>query len=216
VFTALPAARALVPHPEAHSAGRLGALASPGVRTLVLISLPAGVAIGIVEVGIPGFCRIEHVPAAAGVLLAIWSFGSGIGGLAYGLFPRRAGLQRTHLLVAALLPLTILPLAAAPSVVAMGLLVIPAGCMIAPLMATRNELVARVAPDNARTEAYTWPTTAFVAGIAVGSAIAGALIEGPGWRTAFAVAAAIAFAGFGLAMARRHTLDRTAVRVRTL
>ena len=193
-----------------------GALVSPGVRTLALASVPAGVGIGIVEVGIPGFCRIEHVPAAAGVLLAVWSLGSGIGGLAYGLFPRRAGLERTHLVVAALLPLTLFPLAAAPSVAGMALLVIPAGCMIAPLLATRNELVARVAPENARTEAYTWPVTAFVAGIAIGSAIAGVLLEGPGWRTAFVVAGAIGLLGFVVAVVGRHSLGRTSVRVRTL
>jgi predicted MFS family arabinose efflux permease len=76
--------------------------------------------------------------------------------------------------------------------------------------------VARVAPENARTEAYTWPVTAFVAGIAIGSALAGVLLEGPGWRTAFVVAAAIGFTGFLLAVARRKTLGRTTVRVRTL
>jgi MFS family permease len=216
LFTALPAAHGLEPHPDAHKAGPLGALVSPGVRTLILISVPAGIGIGILEVGIPGFCRIEGVPAAAGVLLAVWSFGSGVGGLAYGLLPRRAGLDRTHLLFAALLPLTFLLPATAPSVPAMALLVLPAGCMIAPLLATRNELVARVAPDNARTEAYTWPVTAFVAGIAIGSALAGVLLEGPGWRTAFVVAAVIGFSGFLLAVARRKTLGRTSVRVRTL
>jgi MFS family permease len=94
--------------------------------------------------------------------------------------------------------------------------VIPAGCTIAPMLATRNELVARVAPEGARTEAYTWPMTAFVGGIAIGSAIAGALIEGPGWRAAFAVATVTAVAGFLLAVARRGTLERTPVRVRTL
>jgi MFS family permease len=212
LFTALPAARAIEPQPRVHGAGRLGALASPGVRTLVLISLPAGVAIGICEVGIPAYSRLAGAPAAAGVLLAMWAFGSGVGGLVYGLLPRRAGLRRMHLLVAAALPLSILPLAAAPSVLVMGLLVIPAGCTIAPLFATRNELVARVAPDGARTEAYTWPMTAFVGGIAIGSAAAGALVEGPGWRTAFVVAAAIGAGGFLLAVARRNTLIRTAVR----
>ena len=54
----------------------------------------------------------------------------------------------------------------------MALLVIPAGCCIAPLLATRNELVGGVAPPGMRTEAYTWPITAFVGGIAVGAALA--------------------------------------------
>ena len=37
--------------------------------------------------------------------------------------------------------------------------------------------------------------TAFVGGIAAGAALAGALVEGPGWRTAFVVAAAFAAGG---------------------
>jgi MFS family permease len=216
VFSALPATRAITRQRRPAGASRLGALASPGVRTIVLVSLPAGIAIGICEVGIPGFSRHHGAPASAGVLLALWSVGSGVGGLVYGLLPRRGGLRRMHLVVTALLPLSIVPLAIAPSVAVMALLVIPAGCTIAPLLATRNELVARVAPEGSRTEAYTWPTTAFVGGIAIGSAVAGALIEGPGWRTAFLTATGIGVAGFLLAIARRATLVRTRVRVRTL
>jgi predicted MFS family arabinose efflux permease len=128
------------------------------------------------------------------------------GGLVYGTLERRPPLGRVHLVVAALLPLSILPMAAAPSVAVMALLVIPAGLFIAPLLATRNELVGWVAPSGARTEAYTWPVTAFVGGIAIGSALAGALVEGPGWRTAFVVAAAIAAGGALLAVARRRSL----------
>ena len=205
IFTALPPTRGIA-YERGEPKGLLGALASPGVRTLVYTSLPAGVGIGILEVGIPAFSREEGAAAAAGVLLAIWSVGSGIGGLAYGLLPRRAGLYRTHLLVGALFPITLLPLALATSVPVMALLVIPAGCCIAPLLATRNELVGGVAPPGMRTEAYTWPITAFVGGIAVGAALAGALVEGPGWRVAFVVAACFAAVGSVLAVVRRRTV----------
>lgn len=210
VFTALPPTRRIEPqHHERR--GLLGALASPGVRTLVAISLPPGIGMGILEVGIPAFTRAEGAASAAGILLATWSLGSGIGGLLYGTLPRRAGLHRTHLLVAALMPLTLLPLAAAPSIGAMALLVLPAGCCIAPLLATRNELIGGVAPPGMRTEAYTWPLTAFVGGIAIGAAIGGALVEGPGWRAAFLAAAGITAAGAVLAVLRRHTLSVRAV-----
>ena len=85
-----------------------------------------------------------------------------------------------HLAVTALLPLSLLPMAAAPSIAVMALIVIPAGLFIAPLLATRNELVGYVAPPGALTEAYTWPVTAFVGGISIGAAMAGQLVEGPG------------------------------------
>ena len=209
-FTALPPSRAVRPRPDRPRTGVLGALGSPGVRTLVLTSLPAGVAIGICEVTLPAFSHASGAAAAAGILLAVWSLGSAAGGLVYGALPNRPPLQRVHLAVSALLPVSLLPMAAASSVGAMALLVIPAGMFIAPLLATRNELVGWVAPEGARTEAYTWPVTAFVGGIAVGSALAGVIVESASWRTAFVAAAAIAAAGALIAVARRHTVPAPA------
>jgi predicted MFS family arabinose efflux permease len=57
-----------------------------------------------------------------------------------------------------------------------------------------------------RTEAYTWPITSFVGGIASGAALSGALVEGPGWQTAFVLAAVISAAGTVAAVLGRHTL----------
>jgi MFS family permease len=205
-FTALPPSRAMRPQPDRPRAGRLGALGSPGVRTLVLTSIPAGIGVGICEVTLPAFSDASGEAATAGILLAIWSLGSAAGGLVYGALPNRPPLGRVHLAVAALLPLGLLPLALAPSVPVMALLVIPAGMFIAPLLATRNELVGWVAPEGARTEAYTWPVTAFVGGIAVGSAVAGVIVEAASWRTAFVVAGAVTAVGTLIVAARRNTL----------
>jgi MFS family permease len=208
MFTALPPSRAMQPEPGRTQAGVWGALASPGVRTLVLTSLPAGVGIGICEVTIPAFSHELGAPAAAGVLLALWSLGSAAGGLVYGALRNRPPLNRVHLAVTAGLPVSLLPMAAAPSVPAMALIVIPAGIFIAPLLATRNELIGWVALEGSRTEAYTWPVTAFVGGIAIGSALAGTLVEQSSWRTAFLVAAAFAFVGTLVAVTRRGTVVR--------
>jgi MFS family permease len=209
-FTALPPSREFRPQRDGRPAGALGALASPGVRTLILTSVPAGIGVGICEVALPAFSDASGAAATAGVLLAIWSLGSAAGGLVYGALPNRPPLNRVHFAVAALLPLGLLPMALAPSVAVMALLVIPAGMFIAPLLATRNELVGWVAPAGARTEAYTWPVTAFVGGIAVGSALAGAIVEGPGWRTAFIVAGAVAAVGTLIVAVRRNTLTEPA------
>jgi MFS family permease len=205
-FTALPPSRAARPQPDRPRSGILGALSSPGVRTLVLTSLPAGIGTGICEVTLVAFSDDAGERATAGVLLAIWAIGSAAGGLAYGALPNRPPLDRVHLVVTALLPLSLLPLAAAPSVPVMALLVIPAGLFVAPLLATRNELIGWVAPEGARTEAYTWPVTAFVGGIAIGSAAAGVIVEAASWRTAFVAAAAIAAVGTVIAVARRATV----------
>jgi MFS family permease len=214
-FTAQAPSRAIRPDPEATAAaGRFGALASPGVRSLVLTSLPAGIGIGICEVTLPAFSRASGSAELAGVLLAVWSLGSAAGGLAFGAWQRRPPLQRVHIAVAAALPLALLPLAAAPSVAVMALLVIPAGMFVAPLLATRNELIGWVAPAGSRTEAYTWPVTAFVGGIAIGSAVGGGIVEVSSWRLAFLVGAGAAAIGAVLAVARRGTLVPPAGRAR--
>ena len=180
-FTAQAAVARVRARAEARRAGRSARWRSPGVRAIVLSSLPAGIGVGSCEVGLPAFADAEGARELAGVLLAVWSLGSAAGGLRL----RRAGragrsLRRVHLAVAALLPLGCLPLAAAPSVAVMALLVLPAGMFIAPLLATRNELIGGSRRPARATEAYTWPVTAFVGGIAVGSAMAGALVEGRG------------------------------------
>jgi MFS family permease len=185
---------------------RLGALAVPGIRTLVGSMLPVGFAFGALEVALPAFADHEGQPELAGVLVALWALGSVAGGLTYGARPRRASLASVHLRVALLLPLSFLPMALATSPATMALLVVPAGVLIAPLIATRNELAGAVAPEGVRTEAYTWPLTALVAGIALGAATSGALADATSWQTAVLAAAAAAALGAAVSTGRRATL----------
>jgi hypothetical protein len=105
-----------------------------------------------------------------------------------------------------LLPVTFLPLALATSPATMAFLVVPAGLMIAPLIATRNELAGLVAPAAARTEAYTWPLTALVAGIALGAATSGALADATSWQAAVLAATVAAAVGAAVSTGRRATL----------
>lgn len=186
--------------------GRLGALRAPGIRTLVLSMLPVGFAFGAMEVALPAYADGEGHPELAGVLLAIWSVASAVGGLVYGARPRRRALAQVHVRVALAVPLGLLPVALAGSPWTMALLVVPAGLFIAPLIATRNELAGVVAPPGVETEANTWPLTALVGGIALGAAAGGALADGTGWRAAVLVACGAAALGAVVALTRRGTL----------
>ena len=165
MVAALPGAE---PREQEASGGGFGALAAPGIRTLVAAMLPVGFAFGALEVALPAFAQSHGEPGLAGVLIALWSIGSIVGGLLYGARPRQAPLASVHLRMAIALPIGFLPLALAVSPLAMAALAPLAGLAIAPLLATRNELAGLVAPPGARTEAYTWPLTALVAGIARG------------------------------------------------
>jgi predicted MFS family arabinose efflux permease len=55
------------------------------------------------------------------------------------------------------------------------------------------------------------PVTAFVGGIAIGSALAGTIVEQASWRTAFVVAAAAASVGSVIAVTRRGTVVEPAL-----
>ena len=118
-------------HPERTAEGTralgLGALAAPGLQTLVLASLPVGFALGTLEVVLPAFSDEEGSKELAGVLLAIWSLASGAAGLAYGARPAREALTRTHMRFALLLPAGCAVLFAASSPETMALLVILTG-----------------------------------------------------------------------------------------
>ena len=198
------------PGPEPSHDGRraygLGALADPGLRTLVFASLPVGFALGSVEVALPAFSDAEGSKALAGVLLAVWSGASGVAGLTWGARASRFALLDAHLRFAWLLPVAIAPLALASSPATMCLLVVLAGLPIAPLIASRNQLVERVTPVGTATEAYTWPLTALVAGVSLGAAAAGGIVESSSWTTAVLVAAAVATMGAAVVVTRRRTL----------
>jgi MFS family permease len=196
--------------PEAPEAGSrrfgLGALAAPGIRTIVLATLPVGFSLGTIEVVLPAFSAEEGSKELAGVLLAVWSLASGVSGLVYGARPMRARLSDVHLALAFALPLGCAALVAAGSPLTMALLAVVAGLPIAPLIASRNQLVQQVAPRGTATEAFTWPLTALVGGVSLGAAVGGALVEAYSWPTAVLAAVAVSAAGATMLFARRETL----------
>jgi predicted MFS family arabinose efflux permease len=195
---------------ERRSDGWLGVLRSPAVRTLVVTMLPIGAAIGAVQVIVPAFARDESHPELAGVLLAGWSIASAIGGLTYGARVRAGSLRSVHLWLTLALPVALAPLLVVASLPAMALLLLPAGLLIAPIIATRNELASEAAPPGTETEALTWPLTALVGGLALGAALGGALIDESGWRAAVVFAVASAALGGLVAAGRRGSLGAVA------
>jgi MFS family permease len=211
VLVSAPASRAFRPSGVSGERHLLGALASPGVRTLVAGIAPVGFALGATEVTMTAFAADHGSRAAAGALLALWAMGSGIGGLAYGAREHGLAPDARWLRLAVAFPLCSIPLALAPSIAVMTVLALIAGLCLAPLMAAVNQLIGDVAPPGARTEAFAWPITAIALGAAGGSATAGAVIEASGWRVAFVVVIAAGLLASVVAVTRRGTLTPLAV-----
>jgi hypothetical protein len=193
-----------------NSAYGLGALTSPGIRTLILASLPVGFALGTLEVALPAFSESEGAKELAGVLLAVWSAASGVGGLLWGARGGEIPVLDAHQWFGWLLPLGVAPMLLAGSPLTMALLVILAGLPVAPLIASRNQLVGSVSVPGTETEAYTWPLTALVAGVSLGAAVGGAVVEAGSWSNGVVVATSLAVVGAGIIGLRRGTLGRPA------
>jgi hypothetical protein len=196
VLVTAPASRAWTPSAPDAERHLLGALASPGVRTIVAATAPIGFALGATEVTMTAFATDHGSRAAAGALLALWATGSGVGGLTYGAREHGSAPGPRWVRIAIAFPLCSLPLLVAPSIAVMTVLALIAGLCLAPYMAAANQLVGDVAPAGSVTEAFAWPITAIALGAALGSAAAGAIAQAVGWRPGFvAVVAAGLVAG---------------------
>jgi predicted MFS family arabinose efflux permease len=190
-------------------AGALGALAAPGIRTLTVAMLPFGACIGAMEVALPAFGAQHGSASLPALLLALQGGGSLVGGLWFGAAERRfGGPTRAYLVLLCAVPVAFALLAAAGSVGAMAALITLSGAVLAPLTIAENQVLQRVAPPAAITEAFTWLIMAVVLGIAIGNAAGGGIIDAAGWRQALLAAAGFAVLGALVTLARRRTLDR--------
>jgi MFS family permease len=206
VLVTAPASRAWRPDAGDHERHLLGALASPGMRTIVAATAPVGFALGATEVTMTAFASDHGSRAAAGALMAAWAAGSGVGGLAYGGREHASAPGPRWVLLAAAFPLYSLPLVVAPSITVMAPLALIAGLCLAPYMAALNQLVGDVAPAGAVTEAFAWPITAIGLGAAGGSATAGAIAQSWGWRPGFAAVVAAGVVTGAIALVGRATV----------
>ncbi|MEW2391021.1 MFS transporter [Streptomyces venezuelae] len=193
---------------EEEHAGGARPLALPGIRTIVLAFGGVGLVVGALQIALPFLADQAGSPGAGGVLLALLSAGSAVGGLTYGRIRWRSTPTDRFVVLVVVFTLTVLPLCVIESPVRAGAFVFVVGLSLAPLFTTAyllvNDLVA--ASKAAPTEANTWVSTANNGGYAAGSAVAGILLgyRGPALTVtaAFLVSAAIV----AVTVLRRRTL----------
>ncbi|MEU1815699.1 MFS transporter [Streptomyces roseifaciens] len=175
----------------ARSGDWLGPLRSRGLVVLLTGLTGAGVAIGTLNVLVVHYAEDHRLPGGAPTLLALNALGALIGGLAYGAVRhwRVAPPRRTLLLMLGLTAgyglLCLLP---APPLMA-GLMILT-GLFLAPVLTVVFVLVGELAPAGTVTEAFAWLVTLMTAGVALGSAVVGTVLEtaGPTWAASCGVA----------------------------
>jgi MFS family permease len=206
LFAATPASRSW--RPLERERDWAGALRGSGLRTILAVIALMAAAFGVVEVAVPAVAEQLGSRTLSGLFLSLWSGGSMVGGFLAGALASGRGPERR---VAALLGAVAIGLSpllvAAVGVLPFALCMLLAGVGIAPTIACLYLLVDRSAPRGTVTEAFTWVSSAFTAGSAVGSALAGSLVQHASPTAAFLLAVGMVTAAALLARLRRPTLD---------
>jgi MFS family permease len=166
---------------------RSGVLSNQELRRLLGPVLLIGMGLGATEVGLPSLALHAGSRPSSGLLLAIWSVGSVIGGLWYGARVWNSTLSRRHrmLLFAAIVFTAPLILARTIPEGMIGSLL--AGLTIAPVFSCQYALVGRAVRPGSENEAFTWVSASLIAGLAAGSAIGGASIGAGGVSAPFVI-----------------------------
>ncbi|MFI9810597.1 MFS transporter [Saccharothrix variisporea] len=193
-FALNPTVRGVRPAPARRSL--LGALASPGMRTVALAALGFGVTIGFIEVAVPAAAANAGHVGLGGVLLSLWSVSSVLFGVVYAMrpFPRAMHL-RLPVLLGGFALLSLL-LSVPTTLIGLGAALLVVGTLITPQATTHSAAIEQVAPVGTATEAFGWVVTAVTVGLAIGQSLSGQLVESHGTGTAF-----VAAAGAGLLIA---------------
>ncbi|MFJ3658941.1 MFS transporter [Streptomyces sp. NPDC090119] len=175
-----------VPHPrEHHGAG--SALRSPGLQVLVATFVATGTIFGAIDVVTVAFADERGHKGLASVVLALYAAGSCLAGLVFGVLRLSGPPQRRWLLGVGAMAMSMIPLLLVGNLALLAVALFVAGLSIAPTMITTMSLIEQHVPRANLTEGMTWVGTGLAVGIALGSAMAGWVIDAAGARAGYGV-----------------------------
>jgi MFS family permease len=163
---------------------RVGAYAAVGVCLTVGLAMT--------EIATVAFVGGQHATTASGVVLAVWSAGSMVGGLIFGAGDRTVTDRALGISVAIAGAGLVLPVVA-PDRVGLAVILFAGGASIAPALARLYTRMGAIAPAGATTEAFGWLSVGFQAGSSLGAALGGLAVDAIGARWTFSLAGIGAF-----------------------
>ncbi|MEV4614797.1 MFS transporter [Kitasatospora sp. NPDC049258] len=186
------------------SRGVLGAIGFPGLRTIAVGGIGAGLGLGAVDVVVVALATDRGDRWAAGLMLGALGVGGVVGSV---LSPKLATYTPGGRYVAglALLLVSTLALVPTPPEPVVGALLLVVGLAWGVTNVVLYELLDIVVPKSHSTEAWAWLSTAESVGAAAGAALAGALAA-HSLTLGFAVIPAAVAAGLLAGLVGRHTL----------
>ncbi len=185
-------------------------LRSPRLLAWLTLAASLTMAFGITEVAVVAFVAPGHAGGTflSGLVLAAWSAGSMIGGIAFGRRERQIT-DRSVLVAGLLIGATSALPALALGAAGLAALLFLSGCAIAPGLARLYTRISASARASSQTEAFGWLAVAFTVGNAAGVAIGGATASGLGARSGLALGAVPPLLGAAIAvLLLRRTSDR--------
>ncbi|MEU6862824.1 MFS transporter [Streptomyces sp. NPDC046876] len=190
-------------HPRSAQADGASALNSPGLQVLTATFVATGAIFGSIDVATLAFAEEQGAKPAASFILAIWALGSCIAGIVFGLLHLEGRTERRWVLGVCAMAVSMIPLLLAGNLPILAVALFVSGLAIAPTMITTMALIEAHVPRAKLTEGMTWISTGLAVGVALGSAVAGWVIDAAGARSGYVVsisagaaAAAVAFAGY--------------------
>ncbi|MET9505035.1 MFS transporter [Streptomyces sp. NPDC006622] len=190
------------PHPRERKGGGT-AMRSPGLQVLVATFVATGTIFGAVDVVTVAYADEQGHKAAASLVLALYAAGSCAAGLVFGLLRPRGSAERRWLLGVFMMGVSMIPLLLVGNLPFLAVALFVAGLAIAPTMITTMSLIEEHVPRAQLTEGMTWVSTGLAVGVALGSSIAGWVIDTAGARAGYgvpavsgAVAVAVGFLGY--------------------
>jgi predicted MFS family arabinose efflux permease len=164
-------------------------LAAPGLATLAPAYLFIGAMFAAIDLSTVDFAQVQGHKPLAGFILGTYALGSALGGLWYGSRSWRAPLQRRFALTLAITVAGVATFWLQPNLVSLDLTMLVCGLTISPTLIAGYSLIERQASDLRRTEAMTWLSSTISVGVAIGSSVAGQLVDTAGPRASYVFAA---------------------------
>jgi MFS family permease len=176
---------------------------------VVAVNLLIGCVFGSIDVSVVAAATEWGVRSAAGTVLAVFSFASGVAGFYYGSRAWHSPLTGRFVIGVVALFVCALGLLFAHTellLAGVGLLV---GATVAPTLINGNTLLERMVARERLTEGLSWMGTGLGIGVAVGSGIAGPVIDANGYAGGFVVTVCCAGVAALIAVSSLPFLRRT-------
>jgi MFS family permease len=168
------------------------------------VHIASGIFFGAIETSIIAFTKIAGQPIYAGIVIALWSFGSLVGGIVYGGVHFKSPLHKHLIVVSFLLVPATAAMVFVNSIFMLALLTIAAGIGVSPLLIASAAITQRRSPVGRTTEAIATMYSGIGLGFAFALAMAGWLIDNRGTDYSFALGAMAALVTFAITIIGRN------------